>query len=160
MVKLKNTSDKHHCCCFKINPKDIQTCKTLLEECGFEIQPIGEEYHGQVFGLRCRLTELTQIHFKVMSNGIIESELEPPPEYPGAHINPIHSYPSHKEISILLEHIKIKYTIIPPIPETCRFPTIIAPNKPMRWWEMLIVGGVAAAGIKYLTSEDDPEEED
>lgn len=34
--ELKNKSDKHHCRCFRINHEDIETCKTRLEEWGFE----------------------------------------------------------------------------------------------------------------------------
>lgn len=147
--ELKNTSDKHHCRCFRINPEDIETCKTRLEEWGFEKQPGGEEDHGQVFGLRRKLLEILQIHFKVMPNGIIESELEPPPEYPGAHLNQIHSYPPHDGMPILLEYIGIKYIILTPIPDTCHLPKIIDPDKPLKWWEMLLLG-VAAVGIGYL----------
>ena len=147
--ELKNTSDKHHCRCFRINPKDIELCKTRLEEWGFEKQPGGEEDHGQVFGLRRKLLELLQIHFKVMPNGIIESELEPPPEFPGAHRNQIHSYPPHDGMPILLEHIGLEYTVISPIPDTCHLPKIIDPDKPLKWWEMLLLG-VAAVGIGYL----------
>ncbi|AJM91723.1 hypothetical protein [Nitrosopumilus piranensis] len=146
---IANKSDKHHCRCFRINPSDIEICKTRLEEWGFELQPGGEEDHGQVFGLRRKLMELLQIHFKVMPNGIIESELEPPPEYPGAHLNQKHSYPPHDGIPILLDKIGIGYSIIPPIPDTCNLPKIIKPDGPLKWWEMLLIG-VAAVGIGYL----------
>lgn len=115
---------------------------------GFESQ-IAEVNNGQVFGLRKKLLELLQIHFKVMSNGIIESEMEPPPEYPGAHLNQIHSYPSHDGLSVLLDFIEIKYIIIEPVPQSCHLPTIIDPNKPLKWWELLIIG-LAAVGIGYL----------
>ena len=56
--QLENTSDEHHCRCFRINPNDIETCQTRLKELGFELQPGGEEPHGQVFGLRYRFKKL------------------------------------------------------------------------------------------------------
>ena len=149
MNNWKNSSDKHHCRCFKINPNDIEICKKKLIEKGFEKQPGGEEDHGQVFGLRRKLLEILQIHFKVMPDGIIESELEPPPEYPGAHINQIHSYPAHEGIPVLLDHLGIRYTVIQPIPDTCHLPTMIDPDKPLKWWHFLIIG-LAAVGIGYL----------
>lgn len=145
---LQNSSDKHHCRCFKINPNDIEVCKMKLVEFGFEEQ-IAEENHGQVFGLKRKLLEILQIHFKVMPNGMIESELESPPKYPFAHINEIHSYPPHDGMHVLLNLIEIKYEIIQPVPETCHLPTIIDPNKPLKWWEILIIG-IAAVGISYL----------
>ena len=116
---------------------------------GFEKQPGGEQNHGQVFGRRLRILELLQMHFKVMSNGLIESELEPPPEYPGAHLNQKHSYPSHDGLPTLLKHIGIKYTIIKPIPSTCHLPTIINPDRPLKWWEILLIG-LAAVGFAYV----------
>ena len=146
--KLSNSSDEHHCRCFKINPIEIELCKKRLIELGFEPQ-VAEENHGQIFGLRRKLLELLQIHFKVMPNGVIESELEPPPEYPGAHINQLHSYSPHDGIPVLLEHIGIKYTVIQPVPNTCHLPKIIDPDKPLKWWEILIIG-LAAVGIGYL----------
>lgn len=147
--ELKNTSDIHHCCCFKIDPKDIDICKSRLEEFGFEKQPVGEINHGQVFGLRRKLNELLQLHFKVMPDGMIESELEPPPEYPGAHINGIHSYSPHTGMAVLLQRLRLKYTIILPIPKTCKLPTIIDPNKPLKWWQIVILG-VVVVGVGAL----------
>jgi len=138
----------HHCRCFKINAKDIQVCRQKLLELGFEPQ-ITEVNHGQVFGLRKKIFDLLQIHFKVMPNGIIESELEPPPEFPGAHLNDIHSYPPHEFLPGVLDHIGINYKIIPPVPNTCRLPKIIDPKKPLKWWEILIIG-LAAVGIGYV----------
>lgn len=144
----RNSSDINHCRCFKIDPKDIELCKEKLVALGFEAQII-EENHGQVFGLKHKLLELLQIHFKVMPNGVIESELEPPATYPGAHLNKKHSFSSHYGIPILLTSIGIKYEVIPPIPETCLHPEIINPTGPLKWWEMIILG-LIAAGIGYL----------
>ncbi len=84
-----------------------------------------------------------------MPNGIIESELEPPPEYPGAHTNQIHSYPSHDGLPVLLEQIGIEYSVITPIPDTCSLPKIIKPDRPLKWWEMILLG-IIALGIGYL----------
>jgi len=146
---LKNTSDEHHCRCFRINTSDIETCKIRLKELGFEQQPGGEEDHGQVFGLRFRFKKLLQIHWKVMSNGIIESEMEPPPEHPGAHLNQIHSFPPHEDVQVLLNKMNLQYNTIHPIPRTCVEPNIVEPNNPLKWWEILALGlaGAAAAFI-------------
>ena len=148
MKDSENSSDEHHCRCFKISPSDIEKCKTKLVKLRFEEQ-ILEEDHGQVFGLKRKILEILQIHFKVMPDGIIEAELEPPPEYPLAHINQIHSYSPHDGMSPLLGLLGIKYEIIPPVPKTCHLPTIIDPDKPLKWWEIVIIG-VAAVGIGYL----------
>lgn len=147
--QLENTSDIHHCRCFTISRNDIDICKTKLEELGFEKQPVGEQNHGQIFGLRYRLEKLLQIPWKVLPTGIIESEMEPPPEHPGAHVNSTHSFPPHEMIEELLNKMKIKYTVITPVPKTCIEPEIIEPNHPLEWWKMLILGllGVAAAFI-------------
>jgi len=147
--QLENTSDSHHCRCFKISQSDIENCKTKLEELGFEEQPGGEQDHGQVFGLRYRLEKLLQIHWKVLPTGTIESEMEPPPEHPGAHINPTHSFPPHKMIEELLNKMNISYAVLTPIPKTCIEPEIIDPDHPLEWWEMLVLGllGVAASFI-------------
>lgn len=149
MVNQPNTSDEHHCRCFMIRPEDITVCKKCLEEAGFEKQPGGEENHGQTFGLRYRLAELLQLHFKVMPNGQIESEFEPPPEYPGAHLNQKHSYPPHEILPLLLNTIGLKYTMSTPIPDTCNLPKSIKPDRPLSSWEMAFIV-LAALGTGYL----------
>ena len=148
MCGYVNSSDIHHCRCFKIDPNDIEVCKTKLIKLGFEKQ-ILEENHGQVFGLRYKLLELLQIHFKVMPDGIIESELEPPPDYPSAHLNQKYSFPSHDGIQAVLSHVEIGYTTIDPIPETCKLSNIIHPDKPLKWWEFMIIG-LIAVGLGYV----------
>ncbi len=150
-----NSSDIHHCRCFKINLKDIEKCQSQLLELGFEKQPGGEEDHGQVFGLRYKLNELLQVHWKVMSDGLIESEMEPPPERPGAHLNQIHSFSSHETIEPILQSLDLRYETIHPIPDTCIDPKIIEPNSPMKWWHFLLLGlaGVAAAYIILKASK-------
>ena len=148
MYGYTNSSDLHHCRCFKIDPNDIDTCKEKLIELGFE-QQIFEQDHGQVFGLKRKLLELLQIHLKIMPDGIIESELEPPPDFPGAHLNPKHSFPPHDRIPALLNFFKLDYTTILPIPKTCKFPKVIIPNNPLKWWVMLLIG-LVAVGLGYV----------
>ena len=129
-----------------IRPEDIMICKKRLEGVGFEKQPAGEENHGQAFGLRYRLAEVLQLHFKVMPNGLIESEFEPPPEYPGAHLNQKHSYPPHEGLPFLLNNIGLKYTMCAPIPDTCNLPKIIKPDRPLSAWEMALVSASRSWG--------------
>ena len=148
MCSYTNSSDLHHCRCFKIDPNDIDTCKEKLIERGFE-QQIFEQDHGQVFGLKRKLLELLQIHLKIMPDGIIESELEPPPDFPSAHLNQKYSFPPHSGMPSLLDLINIDYSIISPIPETCKFPKIITPDNPLKWWEMVLIG-LAAVGLGYV----------
>ena len=150
MANHTNTSDEHHCRCFMIGPEDILACKKRLEEAGFEKQPGGEKNHGQAFGLRYRFAEVLQMHFKVMPNGLIESEAEPPPEYPGAHLNQKHSFSPHMVLPILLDAIGLKYTMSTPIPDTCNLPKINKPDKPLSAWEVVFVL-LAAIVVGYLT---------
>ncbi len=42
-----------------------------------------------------------------MPDGNIESEMEPPPAYPAAHLNQEHSYPAHQETEKVLRKAKI-----------------------------------------------------
>ena len=67
---------------------------------GFE--DVLQEDHGQAFGLRYLLSGRKQLHVKVMPGGRIEAEIEPPPEYPFAHLNQAHSYSAHAEVVALL----------------------------------------------------------
>ena len=123
-----------------IDSKDIEICKSRLTKLGFEKQPGGEMNHGQVFGLRYKITKRLQLHFKVMPDGRIESELEPPPEYPGAHLNQKHSFSPHKELNLLLKKIKIRYRMRTPIPETCNYPEENEPDRPLLWQKILLIG--------------------
>ena len=138
MIVRANTSDKHHCRCFVIKRRDVPICRKHLEEMGFERQPIGEENHGQEFGLRYRIERVLQIHVKVMANGLIESELEPPPEYPIAHLNQRYSYSPHLGLPLLLSQIGLEYKIRTPIPDTCNLPEIIKPGRPLSAWETVL----------------------
>jgi len=116
---MKTLQDKHHCCCFSIDVEDIDEFKKQLEDIGFEDE--FQEDHGQVFGRILRVADDLQLHIKVMPDGMIEGEMEPPPAYPGAHLNPEHSYSAHKEIEeILSTETSITYYLERNIPSTCK----------------------------------------
>ena len=141
-------NDPHHCHCFQIgtlSPKVI----LKMEQNGFKKQ-ILEEDHGQIFSRVKRIDEHTQIHFKVLPDRIIESEMEYPPDYPFAHINSTHSYSAHNETQIILDQFSIphKLTRVPPI--TCIEPEIIDAKKPSHWISIAVVcliGAVVAAAL-------------
>lgn len=149
-TQVSNMSDAHHCRCFRIDPRDIDACRDGLLNAGFEPQLI-EENRGQKFGLKRRLSRLWQIHFKVMPDGAVEAELEPPLDYPAAHINQKHSSSPHNRVSATLNSIGIRYRVVYPIPKTCRHPKIVSPVKPLHWGEMLALGiaGVVAGFAAY-----------
>jgi hypothetical protein len=120
--------DPHHCTCFRVE-EDLVSCKAKLEKIGCKPQ-ILEENHGQVFGLTFRINEYEQIHIKSMPDGIIEAEIEPPPDYPGAHLNPEHSYSAHNELGIVLSQAGIQYGRRVKTPLTCIQRVIKKPVKP------------------------------
>lgn len=120
--------DPHHCTCFKVE-EDLVSCKAKLEKIGCKPQ-ILEENHGQVFGLTFRINEYEQVHIKPMPDGTIEAEVEPPPDYPGAHLNPEHSYSAHDELEIILKHAGILYNRRSRPPSTCIQRVIKKPIKP------------------------------
>lgn len=158
---MLTTSDLHHCRCFKIAPEDIKNCKKGLERIGFQepLAQMGNEQ--QVFGLTAPITDLLQIHTKVMNDGTIEGELEPPADYPGAHLNQIHSYSAHKEIKMILDDIGIPYVIPSSIPDTCLAPRIIRPDRPMHAATMIGLGILGVLGgllIREAMREDDSED--
>ncbi|MFQ5787102.1 MAG: hypothetical protein ACE5H1_03900 [Thermodesulfobacteriota bacterium] len=157
-----NSSDQYHCRCFKISPQDIELCESKLREIGFENQIGGEEDHGQAFGLVGRVEEVLQIHFKVMPDGLIEGEMEPPTAYPGAHTNPEHSYSAHGQIAQILQQINIPYYLVGHVPETCLRPIIKKPNKPTHaWvWAALLAIGIIGAAALYKASKDEKDEDD
>jgi len=153
-------SDPHHCRCFSIKPEDIENFKTQLEDLGFYDE--FEEDHGQVFGRVLRLKDKLQLHIKVLPNGQIEGEMEPPPAYPGAHLNPEHSYSAHKEIEeILSQHITISSFVIRNIPTTCTNPIIKKPKNPTHAKEFAVAGlvGTGLAALAYYLSKKDEDGE-
>jgi len=110
--------DQFHCRCFKVNPQDVNEIKQQLESLKFYKE--FEEDHGQILGLVLRVEDKLQLHFKVMPNGIIESEMEPPVAYPVAHKNQEHSYSAHHELQQLFnQHLSVWYAVKSNIPSTC-----------------------------------------
>jgi len=157
---MKTLADQHHCRCFSIDPQDIEEFKNQLEDLEFYDEL--EEDHGQVFGRVLRMGDKLQLHLKVMPDGEIEGEMEPPPAYPGAHLNPEHSYSAHKEIEeILSKHTNITYYVERHIPSTCKKPIIKKPDNPTHAKTIAAVGVVAAAlaGLAYLLSKRDKDKE-
>lgn len=148
-----NQNDPHHCHCFQIFSLNSETI-SKMKESGFNKQ-ILEEYHGQVFSTTKRLDEHTQIHLKVLQDGTTESEMEYPPDYPVAHLNPTHSYSAHKETEIILNHFSIAYKLkrIPPI--TCIQRKIVKAIKPSHWTVILgaLVVIVLVVGTIYVASK-------
>ena len=149
--------DQHHSRCFSIDPEDIDEFRLQLEEIGF-IDEFQED-HGQVFGRILRLADDLQFHFKVMRNGMIEGEMEPPPACPGAHLNPEHSYSAHREIEeILSTKTTVTYYVERNIPETCLNLVIKKPDNPTHAKTIAVIGiaGVGlAALLHYLSKEDE-----
>jgi hypothetical protein len=124
------TEDPHHCHCFSIHQDYHNLFKQKLIELGFK-EPLFQENHGQIFGLTLRIDEFTQAHIKLLKNGTIEGEMEYPPDYPVAHLNPTHSYSAHIEIQNILNQINMpsySFRITPPI--TCIQRKIIKAFKP------------------------------
>lgn len=105
-----------------------------------------QEDHGQVFGLRRRLSEYEQVHVKVMPDGAIEAEIEPPPEYPAAHINQKHSYSPHRYIRKTLCRMGIPFSVVRDVPATCLRPVIVRPKSPTGWKTFVVIGAVVTVG--------------
>lgn len=139
------THDRHHCRCHKVATYRIRKLRDSMIALGFERVP--EEDHGQVFGMRLRLSELEHLHVKVMPNGRIEAEIEPSPEYPLAHINQKHSYSAHSAVIEMLARCDIRYRTDHDVPPTCLDPIIERPSKPAHRNVFLVAFGVAAAAF-------------
>ena len=107
----------HHCRCFFIHGGGIEDFKNFLLDFGFKNEL--QEHHGQLYGYVLRMEDKLQLHIKVMPNGNIESEMEPPPDYPMAHLNPEHSYSAHKETEQILRSSGIRCDVLTSIPDTC-----------------------------------------
>ena len=146
-------TDPHHCHCFQITSLNSKII-FKMKQTGFKKQ-ILEEPRGQIFSTTKRLDEYAQIHFKVLQDGTIESEIEYPPDYPIAHLNSTHSYSAHKETEIILDHFSIPYKLKRIPPTTCIKRKIIKAIKPSHWTTVLgalVVVGVTI-GILYTVSK-------
>ena len=148
--------DSHHCKCFFIHNDDIENFKDIILSFGFKDE--FQEDHGQLYGYVLRVEDQLQHHIKVMPDGNIESEMEPPPAYPAAHLNSKHSYSAHQETEQVLRLARIGYDILTSIPSTCINPKIVKPNKPTHAAGFVaggILGIVGYAIIKKLLDDDD-----
>lgn len=160
-ARLVCMNDPHHCRCFSIHSKDIEEFRIQLEERGFVDE--FQEDHGQVFGRILRVEDKLQLHIKVMPDGSIEGEMEPPPAYPGAHLNPVHSYSAHKEIhEVLTQFVNVPSYVQRDVPSTCKNPIIKKPDNPTHAKTIAAVGlaGVGIAALLHYLSKDDEEDEE
>lgn len=140
--------DRHHCRCHKVATYSIQKLRDrMMTRLGFE--EVLEEDHGQVFGRRLLLSKREQLHIKVMSDGWIEAEIEPPPEYPLAHINQKHSYSAHHAVIDMLGKCGIRFRTVHDVPPTCLDPIVDRPSKPTHWKVLL---GASVAGVAAFFS--------
>jgi len=135
-VLSENSSS--HCRCFKIVSSGIDNCGNSLERIGFKESTTKIKNIAEVLGFVARLTDMLQIHFKIMKDGTIEGKLEPPD--PDAHHNPTHTYSAHKEIEIILRDIDIEFNITSSIPDTCNAPRKIRPDRHMHVVSMNSLG--------------------
>ena len=151
-VKNKTTlvQDKHHCRCHRIDPSLVPELEDAMRSHGFE--DVLQEDHGQAFGLRYRLSRREQLHVKVMPGGLIEAEIEPPPEYPLAHRDQKHSYSAHAEVDAMLRGWGIGLRTARAVPETCLYPVVVPPDNPPHISDILfgVVTGVGVATGVYL----------
>lgn len=140
------SQDKHHCRCHRVARSSIPELEAAMRSSGFEGVP--EMDHGQVFGLRLLLSRREQLHVKVMPDGLIEAEIEPPPAYPLAHINPRHSYSAHGQVARLLRRWGMRFKTAQAVPRTCLEPAIDKPDNPSHWSAIALGIGVGVgAGI-------------
>ena len=148
-------SDPYHCRCFFI--KEIEDFKDILLDFGFKDE--FQEDHDQLYGYVLRVSDKLQHHIKVMPDGNIESEMEPPPAYPAAHLNQEHSYSAHKETEQVLRLARINYDTISPIPTTCKNRKIKKPVNPTHAAGFALAGiiGITAGYILKKLLEDDEE---
>ena len=138
--------DQYHCRCYKLASYRIRQFKEMLNGMGFERQVL-EDDHGQAFGRRRRLSEHEQLHIKVMPDGWIEAEIEPPPEYPFAHRNQVHSYSAHNAVLDVLQECGIQFRTVPYVPATCLDPIVVKPVKPTSLAVLCTAAVVGIAGF-------------
>lgn len=127
---LASSHDPHHCRCFRVRKSDILTYKTGLESLGFRETSLQLD-QGQLFELVRSDGNGKQMHIRIMPLGQIESEIEPSPSYPFAHLNPLHSYSAHLELEqIFRKWIRISYKRRIRMPITCFKRVIVEPQSP------------------------------
>ena len=103
------------------------------------------------------MEKVLQFHIKVMRDGRIESEMEPPPAYPIDHLKQKYSYSAHKETEQILRLSRVGYRITRVVPDTCRRPKIIKPDEPTHAATIAlagVVGVVAAIALAKLLKGD------
>ena len=137
-------TDPHHCHCFILHQNYHDEFKQHLEKTEFK-DPLLQMNRGQKFGLTKRIDEETQIHVKQLENGVIESEMEYPPDYPVAHLNQKHCSSAHHELKEVFKIVQIphKPKFIPPL--SCLQPKIIPAINPSH--AKAIAGGAVVVGI-------------
>lgn len=146
-IKIKSsrlpTLDPHHCRCFSVSRAYLWNFETAMKSLGYH-EPMLEEDHGQYCSFAKRLSEFTQIHIKVKTTGSLEAEIEPPQDYPGAHLNSIHSYSAHKQLQSQLSVLGIPFKCRRTIPLTCINPQIVSPVQPTHRNDLLGLTAVVA----------------
>ena len=156
--KLKNSKprkktiakiDPHHCRCFSIPKTHFRYFETQMQNYGCS-EPFFEDDHKQIIGFTKHISESYQIHVKLMRTGRIEAEIEPPQDYPMAHLNPTHSFSAHPELKVLLTTIQIPYKCKQKPPDTCIRRQIIPPQNPTHRDAFLVAGGIGVALDLFL----------
>lgn len=141
--------DPHHCRCFSIPKTHFRYFVSQIQNYGFS-EPFFEDDHKQIIGFTKRLSEYLQIHVKLMRTGRIEAEVEPPQDYPMAHLNSIHSSSAHPELNILFTTIQIPYKCKKTPPYTCIYRQIIPPQNPTHRNAFLVASGIGVALDLFL----------
>lgn len=93
------------------------------------------------------------MHVKVMPNDWIEAEIEPPPEYPLAHINQRHRYSAHRAVAAMLGKCEIRFRTAHDVPTACLDPIVDRPSKPAHWKVLagaFVLAGTVLAGALAL----------
>jgi hypothetical protein len=138
------TGDPHHCKCFTILKPSLWEFERRMRASGYH-EPMLEEDHGQYCSFAKRISEYWQIHIKLKTSGRMEAEIEPPQDYPMAHLNSNHSYSAHNDLSVLLAELGIPFTCRRTIPFSCTQPVVLTPLQPTHRNDFLTAGLTLAA---------------
>lgn len=149
MKKLINDSDPHHCNCFFMSPLSIQDFYIILKQMRFTEQVV-EEPRGQIIGLAKDIDENNRIHIKIMGEGNIEAEIEPPLKYPLEHLDSKYCYSAHYELQNILRYMDFIYYIKNNIPQSCINRKIVKPDHPIHI-NTIIIGGLILGMAYYLS---------